>query len=684
MDHTRAKQPGAHHITEIEGLRGIALSLVVLFHLFGGGRVSGGIDVFLVISGFLLTGSTTRRIERGAPFLLEHFSRVARRLVPSAAVVVVFVALAALLVFPESRWLQTGRELIASLLYFENWELISSQLAYGAAGVDSSPLQHFWSLSVQGQFFLAWPLALVIIAFAARAAGVKPFYSFVIATALVTIASFAYSIMLVNADQSVAYLSTWTRLWELGVGAILALTATKIPLPLWARSPLAWLGLTLIVTCGFAIDGATAFPGILTLWPVLGTALVIVSAGGTSRFSPVHVVDTRVITFLARISYPLYLWHWPLLIVYLEYRHYDAVGWKGAALVLSASVLLAWLTQRFVAEPLVLTQPPKNHFAPFVVPASIVATVAILLSIGVGAIERSNAAELAAAEKAAQASTELYPGARALTDGIEATDPTVGFVPSTEIANADLPDLYSRGCVQNYRSEPGMDEVLICEDEDTTDPSHFVVMSGGSHVLHWYPALKTIATEENWRLEVVDKDGCRLTVRADETNFAPSEMCYSWNDNALPALVEMAPDAVFTVGTRTPETDGVEIVHPGQVGAWQYLADADIPVIAMRDTPRFTSSVPECLDEHDDNPLACARDRSEIFLDRAPYLDTPNIPESTVFIDLTDSFCTAESCDPIVGNILAYRDEDHMTATYSRTLVGSLRAELEAQAGWLF
>jgi peptidoglycan/LPS O-acetylase OafA/YrhL len=669
----------AHYIAEIEGLRGIALSLVVLFHIFGAGRVSGGIDVFLVISGYLLTRSITRKIQLGEPFLGAHFSRVIARLVPSAVVVIAFVAVATWVLSPASKWLQIAHELIASILYFENWELISSQLAYGAAGVNTSPLQHFWSLSVQAQFFLVWPFLLIAVSIIARARDWKLIRVFLITTASIAAASFVYSVILVSADQSVAYLSTWARVWEMAVGALIALGAVKFTFPEWVGNTFAWIGLTLIASCGFIIDGATAFPGVLALWPVLGAVLVLIGAGGKSKFSPVHLLETRPLRFLARISYPLYLWHWPLLIFYIEYRNYQSIEWEGAAAIFGLSLGLAWLTQRLIAEPMLIRRPRISAARPILMPAAFVSTIALVLAMGVGALEASSDRQLAEASTA----SANHPGALALTDGVLAEDATVAFVPAAEVAERDIPDIYERGCVQSYLNEPGMEKVLVCVDEDAINPVKRIVMSGGSHVLHWYPALKAIALQENWQIDVVDKDGCRLGVGQDD-EFPSSPTCEAWNVDALATIIKMKPDAVFTIGTRTPSNSGSETFYSTQVDVWKVLDEADIPVIAMRDTPRFSFRVPQCVEAHDGDPTLCSRNRSELFLDRAPVLDAVGLPETTALIDLSDSFCAESVCEAIVGNVLVYRDDDHMTATYSRTLAPSLRAQLKEQARWLF
>lgn len=674
--------PRTGYVAEIEGVRGLALTLVVLFHLFGQGRVSGGVDVFLLISGFLLTRSIVRRAaEKRGPFLATHFGRVLVRLVPSAFVVLVFTLLATIALSPPSTWAQTGRELVASALYYENWELISSQLAYGAAGPTTSPLQHFWSLSVQGQFFLVWPFVIVVLAGIARRAG-KSLHRWVMVFAVVTtVASFAYAVFLTELDQQVAYFSSFTRFWELGAGAVLALVAGRIALPEAVRVVMGWLGLAMIVSCGFFIDGAQEFPGVPTLWPITGVALVILSSGAATRLGPDRALQWSPLRFLARISYPLYLWHWPILIFYVELRDQKGIGFVGAVVVLTASIVLAWLTQRYVAEPAFAARGRIRPRAAILTSAACLVLFSTVVAGGVWRVETARAAELAAAS----ADSPNHPGALALTEAEPMTwDVTVPFRPATDAAFGDLPDLYSRKCVQNWRSEPGMDKVFECPDLTAKNSRKRVVMSGGSHVLHWYPALKAVAEQQNWELIVVDKDGCRLTLRDDDGDGL-SEMCHSWNDKALPYIIDLHPDALFTVATKTPETPGaVELSYPGQVGSWAKLADAGIPVIAVRDTPRFLEAVPQCVEKHAPNVAVCGRDRSEVFADRDLILDDATLPDGTALLDLSDAFCDAERCEPIVGNVLAYRDQDHMTATYSRTLAPALLEALRTHADWLF
>lgn len=686
MDAPREADPthdSREFIHELVGVRGLALTLVVLFHLFGAGRVSGGVDVFLFISAFLLTASVTRRASAGRLSLVVQYGRTAMRLIPAALVVLGAVLLATILFAPVATWGQTGRELLASALYYENWELIASQLEYGAAGPATSPLQHFWSMSVQGQFFLVWPAVILVVAvLARRRGGLRA--ALIAVTGTLTVASFVYAMWLHGQAQEAAYFDSFARFWELGAGALLALTAHHLRLGRAVSIGAVWLGLAMIVSCGFFIDGASAFPGPLTLWPLAGTALVILGAGvRTRRFGPDRLLDAPPLRFLARISYPLYLWHWPILIFWIMAVDSDGIGWLSASVILTMSIVAAWLTQRFVAEPALAYRDRATTRGLVAMP--VVATLVFSLVVAAGVV-RIDRIELQAqqAAAAAVADDEQYPGARALAPGGTGSVNGTFFIPGAETASKDYPAPLLAGCVQGTGDLPGREAVTICEP-DVVEPTRAIVLSGGSHTLHWYEALKTVAARSGWAIVVVDKDGCRLTGPDAAAEFSPYASCVEWNRRVVPVIIDLQPDALFTVGSHTPSaphfTD--ETMIAGQVEVWRELDRAGIPTLAIRDTPRFESKVPECVSEHIDDLAACGVARDEIFAATDPLLEADGVPDSTVALDLTDSFCT-DRCEPVVGGVLVYRDRDHITATYSLTLADALEAELRAKADWLF
>ena len=272
---------------ELHGVRGLALLGVVLFHLFGHGRVSGGIDIFLTVTGFLFVGMLLRELDStGKVNLTKYFGRLFRRIFVPAALVIGVTAVASYFILPKTDHRQAFTEARASLLYFENFELIRSQLAYGAAGPQTSLYQHFWSLSVQGQFYLALPLFLMagaIIAGTVR--GLRFVRAIAVALSVVLVVSLLWAVIQGSYAQDEAYLSTWTRLWEFAFGGLVALVLDRIHLSDGLRFAAGWIGLAMIAATGFVFDGGQVFPG-----PVSYTHLTLptILRSCRSRWSPYH------------------------------------------------------------------------------------------------------------------------------------------------------------------------------------------------------------------------------------------------------------------------------------------------------------------------------------------------------------------------------------------------------------
>ncbi|MFE7508164.1 acyltransferase family protein [Promicromonospora sp. NPDC057488] len=784
MSHLHPPGPAAPtvRVGAVDGLRGLALLLVVAFHLFGQGRVSGGVDVFLVLSGYFATGALLRRAEGGTLRLAAHYARTLARLLPAALVVLAAVTVALLALAPRLRWSAGLREVGASATSWQNWELVSSSLAYGAAGPDASPLQHFWSLSVQGQFFAVWPLVVLgLVAVARRRARagrtrLTPRGLVTTVTAAATAASFAYALWLVEVDQPVAYFSTFTRFWEIGVGALLALTLPRAvgaatrrassrpgsfatgPARTWAG----WAGLALVVGSGFVVDGADVFPGAWALVPVGGAALVLAatvpgpvgsvpgpttaaapgpaSAGEPARPRGVELLlDSAPLRLGARVSYALYLWHWPVLVFWLLTTGYRHAGPLAAGAILAVSAALAWLTTRYVAEPLLAhvtrrlaaRRAARSGPAPADRTSDLTGragalpsgrrTLAVLAGAAVLVLGGAQAAATAHDETVRQNVTDLlapspdHPGAAALVPDrsaaqapdVRAPDtpapddpdapaggdraaqhpappdpavPPVPFRPATWVAYDDHPD--RPDCAQGGDRS----ELLECVVVDQADPAAVVYLAGASHEQQYEEAFAALAREHGWELREMLKHGCRLAIPDDGEQTAgpvPPPSCVAWNERALAALVAARPDVVVVVGSRTYEDGAPEEVLPGQVGAWRALADAGIRVVTVRDNPRFEWFVPECLDRAD-VPEDCARPRAEQLAAVSPVPTAPGVPATAVHLDLSDAVCGPEVCEPVVGNVLVYRDDDHLTSTYVRTLAPVVGRQLRSGAPWLF
>src|SRR6516165_10605423 len=346
---------------DLDGLRGIAIALVAMFHIWFG-RVSGGVDVFLALSGFFFGG----RILRAAlnPDLslspVAEVTRLVRRLLPALVVVLAGCAVLTILVQPETRWETFADQSLASLGYYQNWELANTASDYLRAGEAVSPLQHIWSMSVQGQFYLGFLLLVVACAYLFRRPRSKHLRTmFVVLLSALTVASFVYAIVAHQDNQATAYYDSFARAWELLLGALVGALVAHIRWPMRLRTAAATIALAAVVSCGALIDGVKEFPGPWALVPVGATMLMILAGANLGHADagermplPNRLLATRPLVALGTMAYSLYLWHWPLLIFWLSYTgHRHANFFEGSA-VLLISGLLAYLTTRLLDDPL--------------------------------------------------------------------------------------------------------------------------------------------------------------------------------------------------------------------------------------------------------------------------------------------------------------------------------------------
>ncbi|HEX2213415.1 MAG TPA: acyltransferase, partial [Mycobacterium sp.] len=320
----RATRTSAAYRHDLDGLRGIAIALVAVFHVWFG-RVSGGVDVFLVLSGFFFGGRLLRTAMTPGASLWPgpELTRLIRRLLPALVVVLAASAVLTILIQPETRWETFADQSLASLGYFQNWELANTASDYLRAGEAVSPLQHIWSMSVQGQFYIAFLALIFLSALGLRGIlGKHMRVAFLVLLSALTIASFVYAIIAHNADQATAYYNSFARAWELLLGALIGALVPHLRWPMWLRTTAAVLALAAILACGAVLDGVREFPGPWALVPVGATVLFILSAANrtadphTSGRMPLpnRVLATAPFVALGAMAYSLYLWHWPLLI----------------------------------------------------------------------------------------------------------------------------------------------------------------------------------------------------------------------------------------------------------------------------------------------------------------------------------------------------------------------------------
>lgn len=340
---------------ELQGVRALASVLVVVYHVWFD-RISGGVDVFFLVSGFLITGQLYRALLRGRIELRATWGRMIKRLFPAAMTVLLTVVVLSQLLLPQDRWFQTIREVVASALFYENWQLAADSVDYFAQHNSASLVQHFWSLSIQGQFYLLWPLLFVGLGLLVRRLGWSLRRTVNLLLIVLFAASLAYSVYLTAADQPLAYFHGLTRVWEFALGGLMAMFLDQVTLPRLLRIVLGWIGVAGLVLCGVLLEVDSVFPGWIALWPTLSAGLVLVAGQTESVLGADRWLSSKFLGYVGNLSFSLYLWHWPVLVFYLIVRDRVAVGLLGGTFVVGVSFLLSILTYHLIENPIRLSK----------------------------------------------------------------------------------------------------------------------------------------------------------------------------------------------------------------------------------------------------------------------------------------------------------------------------------------
>ncbi|MBX3099087.1 MAG: acyltransferase [Salinibacterium sp.] len=668
---------------EIQALRALAVLAVVLYHLWPviltGGFV--GVDVFFVVSGFLITSHLLREHTSTGTIRLGRFwARRARRLLPAALLVIALSGIAVVAIMPQLFWAQFFREAIASAVYVENWVLAGDAVNYLAAHNSPSALQHYWSLSVEEQFYVVWPLLLIGAGLLARrVAPQRGRLILAMTLGVVTVASLAYSVLLTSADPSAAYFVTPTRAWEFGIGGLLAFVPVVVGVER-VRSAVAWLGWIAIVLAIVKYSAGTPFPGYTALLPVLGTAAVIWAGSPRPWWSPRFVASLPPVQFVGGISYSLYLWHWPLIIIAPYVLGYPqlAIVEKSALLVLS--IALAWLTKRFVEDPVRvgrLAQVPSRWTALAAIAGMAIIVIPSLLG---GA---ASAARLAADDaQRAQLSTTPCFGAASLDPALDCADATYPVLsPDPAVAPEDVPTIF-------FADPPcfaGGTEVRVCSF-GAPDATLRIALVGDSHAAQWQPALEAIALSEGWRLDTYLKTNCAFS---DAKRTAQYDPCTQWSAGVEDELAGSGPyDLVIT--SFFAENLGLE-VDAGAVSrasaitgfhdVWQPLIDGGSTVVALADTPHLAADVTVCVALHPTTPARCSASRDSATAREDLQVTAADGFSGAASIDMVDWFCGQSACEAVIGGVVVHTDPFHITQTYASTMAPYLLRELRPLLG---
>lgn len=679
---------------DLDGLRGIAIAFVVVFHVFVG-RVSGGVDVFLLLSGYFFLGSQLRYAIKPNASLNPWWPvwRTIRRLFPALLVTLMSTILAVHLWIPELRTTNLSDQLLACIGYFQNWELATQGAAYGAASSTTSPLQHLWSMAVQGQFYLmaiafAWLLAIGVKLMRRRRKVVTTLrIAAGIPLILITLGSFGYAVYLHSVDQSLNYYSTWSRLWELTLGAVLVLYAEKLRIAKRLSVVFTYLGLLMVVSTGLLFDGATLFPGPAVLFPLGGAALVILGGGQGATW-----LSSRFMLWLGKIAYPLYLWHWPILIVSTAYLGEKRPSVALGLGVVVVSILVAQLTHVVIEEPfkqhakrpVSLEGRSRIAVASLSTPSGAIRAVAALCvatlcwtavwipSVWQEEVDRVSGTQL---------NPVLYPGAAALK-GVRV--PNVPFEPDPFVLANTLSPAWTDGCISLLGDDP---EIIA---NDNLGPDHCLYgdihakkvayLVGGSHAEQWMAAWDEIGKQHGIKIVPFVRQGCPMYKEEKDDVF--SEECTTFNQKVIERITEDRPDLVISNSTRPLLEKGHtrDEVPQSYPTFWEFLKKEKIPFIGLRDNPWFVLAegegwmVSQCV-ENGGSIEECGLPRSHVYADTDPSQKFFT-EDSMLSVDTADWFCPDDFCPAVIGNIYIYRDGNHISDAYALSLVPLLWAQI--------
>jgi len=611
-------------IHQIQALRALAASLVVLFHakLSPGGFV--GVDIFYVISGYLITGIIIKEIGNTGKFNYGAFYlRRAKRLLPASLSILALTAIFSWLVLPPTVRADLGKDVLAASIYVSNYLFAFWQNDYQNLNATPSPVIHYWSLAVEEQFYIFWPILIYSLWKIGKRRAVA------LGITAITVGSFLFSLYLTNANPIWAFYSLPTRAWELGIGALLLFIPKGISIRRkLAPTLLVWLGALLLMASVFIFSERTPFPGYNALLPTVGTAILM---AGIAFWPPIlnDFSKLRVVQWLGEISYPFYLWHWPFLVL-PSTRFGRPLTLLERIFFIALTAFAADLTHRLLEKPIA----KRNFTTERIIRSSALATlVCTALAAGILLTDHGNIA---------------LPNGRSVSIAEVKTKPKV-YLDNCHVNNGEVK---SGECTYGDKSS-----------------ARSIVLYGDSHAAQWFPALEKLANGNGFKLVSLTKSACPAPeVKKVQIGAYKNRDCFKWRENSIKRMQEMKPAAIILSGFQHFELPDDYPSRQswwaqGQKLAYQNLLGASPKLIYISDTPHPKQDIPNCLAA--DGKSKC--DDTE--------KSDPRVSGGFIKVNPTPWLCTNQ-CPAVVNGNVAYRDASHISVAMSQSLSGELGSVL--------
>jgi len=659
--------------SEIEGLRAIAVAIVVIYHadlFFRGGFI--GVDVFFVVSGFLITGLLLSDHEEHHASFRRFYARRFRRLLPAAGLVLSATLVASWLIMNPLAFASVRTDGLWASLFLANVHFVDVGVDYMAQNAAPSPLQHWWSLAVEEQFYFVWPLLVAIAWRIGRKRAV------LISACLIGLGSFGYSVYVTPRRPVEAYFLLPTRAFELAAGAVLVTFMSIRPIAaVRIKATAGWIGLAGIFVSALVLTDASEFPGWVYIVPTTCTVMVLMSIGITN--GPLKMLQWKVFQWVGARSYSLYLWHWPLLVLYqVKHPHASAVA---RCVLLIIALWLSAVSYRYFENPIRRNRrlsdspalsllvgisavvigigfsqlPAKVSTANTYTPNTVVTSTSttIYRQPPMELLEQSNAAEISVIDAASR----------------ERRIPT-NLSPTIIKAPKDKPSVFSNECLALFESVA----VPPCV-YGSKESAIGVALFGDSHIGQWFPGFEKAALENGWRLEVMTKRACPpVDVSINTYKGRTYRECDEWRENAIQRIIASDLKVVFLGSNKYDSVTGKGL-SPRGTSWWgglrrviTRLQDSGKQVVLFSDIPSMWFDVPQCLAEHTEDVRKCGRTRQQAV--RSARMQTEKSIAAELgfsYVDVTRWVCGTSFCPAIIGSTLVYMDTNHVSATFAST-----------------
>ncbi len=667
---------------DIQGLRAIAVLSVLLYHV-GAPFIPGGfvgVDVFFVISGFLISGLIIRELQHSGTFSFSAFyARRLKRLAPAYLLVLLASGSAVMTLLTPLQADRYIKDLVAAALYAANFNFATQTSGY-FADPEPSPFVHFWSLAVEEQFYFVWPIMLFLVLHRTRRSNQVLWYIL----AAVFAVSLALSVVLSHSQPTSSYYLLHTRAWELAAGALTYLVSAKLTaLNARPRGVLFGAGLSAVILSTMLITKTMDFPGWVALLPVVGTvALILAGSGGTMPPGANGILGNKLMLFLGRISYSLYLWHWPLLVI-PQLLAIEPLRLRERAVLAAVAIVLATLTFYFIEKPFQALNIHRRKRRTFVV--ALGTTVALVATFGGwGIVQQQFQQSVQAFSKltiaADRAGIGLEPFSDSLTDASGRWIPQAKLTPSLDTVDKDLTDIFTNGCNNN-----GADFNTSGCEFGSRDSPRTVVLFGDSHAGQWFPALKKAADVEGFRLITITKSACpsvQLPITG-HPDINGAFNCEKFQRGGLERISELKPERVV-ISNSEGSYRNFPGVGPDYDRQWSAGLEAllnDLPAgakpVVIGDNPSWKQSPNSCVSKHLKDPDSCAVNRADSYSPALQAMEQDAMAaRGGSFVDTVNLLCDDAACPAVYRSVLMSRDGNHITTTAARALAAPIAAAL--------